>query len=133
MANRLWIVPDNDLESKEIRKLLSAQNEKFQSTSLAWGATWAGLEPSVVKEIREQRIADAETVVYGIELGGLNPFGAINIDHHQYSWEDRSHPESSLEQVARILKVALSHEQLQAIVVGLPWERLDERAKIRVL
>lgn len=27
----------------------------------------------------------------------------------------------------------LSHEQLQAIIVGLPWERLDERAKIRVL
>jgi transposase len=27
----------------------------------------------------------------------------------------------------------LSHEQLQAIVVGPPWERLDERAKIRVL
>ena len=27
----------------------------------------------------------------------------------------------------------LTHEQLQAIVVGLPWERLDERAKIRVL
>lgn len=27
----------------------------------------------------------------------------------------------------------LSHEQLQAIVVGLPWERLDERAKIHVL
>ena len=27
----------------------------------------------------------------------------------------------------------LSHEQLQEIVVGLPWERLDERAKIRVL
>lgn len=27
----------------------------------------------------------------------------------------------------------LSHEQLQAIVVGLPWERLDERTKIRVL
>jgi len=31
------------------------------------------------------------------------------------------------------LGMALSHEQLQAIVVGLPWERLDERAKIRVL
>jgi transposase len=29
--------------------------------------------------------------------------------------------------------VALTHEQLQAIVVGLPWERLDERTKIRVL
>ena len=26
--------------------------------------------------------------------------------------------------------LALSHEQLQAIVVGLPWERLDERTKI---
>jgi len=29
--------------------------------------------------------------------------------------------------------LSLSHEQLQAIVVGLPWERLDERTKIRVL
>ena len=29
--------------------------------------------------------------------------------------------------------IALSHEQLQALVVGLPWERLDERTKIRVL
>jgi transposase len=29
--------------------------------------------------------------------------------------------------------VALTHEQLQAIVVGLPWERLDERTRIRVL
>ena len=29
--------------------------------------------------------------------------------------------------------LALSHEQLQAIVVGLPWQRLDERTKIRVL
>ena len=27
----------------------------------------------------------------------------------------------------------LTHEQLQAIVVGLPWERLDERTKICVL
>jgi hypothetical protein len=27
----------------------------------------------------------------------------------------------------------LTHEQLQAIVVGLPWERLDKRTKIRVL
>ena len=29
--------------------------------------------------------------------------------------------------------LSLSHDQLQAIVVGLPWQRLDERAKIRVL
>lgn len=29
--------------------------------------------------------------------------------------------------------VPLTHEQLQAIVVGLRWERLDERTKIRVL
>lgn len=29
--------------------------------------------------------------------------------------------------------LALSQEQLQAIVVGLPWQRLDERTKIRVL
>ncbi len=29
--------------------------------------------------------------------------------------------------------IALTHEQLQAIVVGLPWERLDERTKIGML
>jgi transposase len=27
----------------------------------------------------------------------------------------------------------ISNDQLQALIVGLPWERLDERAKIRVL
>lgn len=35
--------------------------------------------------------------------------------------------------LTRDRSVALSHEQLQAIVVGLPWERLDERTKIRLL
>ena len=34
---------------------------------------------------------------------------------------------------AHELGLALSHEQLQALVVGLPWQRLDERTKIRVL
>ena len=29
--------------------------------------------------------------------------------------------------------VVLTQEQLQAIVVGLPWERLDESTKIRML
>jgi transposase len=29
--------------------------------------------------------------------------------------------------------IALTHEQVQALVVGLPWERLDERTKIRIL
>ena len=35
--------------------------------------------------------------------------------------------------LAKDRSVPLTHEQLQAIVVGLPWERLDERTKIRVL
>ena len=35
--------------------------------------------------------------------------------------------------VAQERGLPLSHEQLQAIVVGLPWERLDDRIKIRVL
>lgn len=29
--------------------------------------------------------------------------------------------------------IALTHDQVQALVVGLPWERLDDRTKIRVL
>jgi hypothetical protein len=121
MANRLWIVPDNDLESKEIQRLLVAQNEKFLTTGLAWGATWAKLEPSVVQEIQDHHTADQKNVVYGIELGGPNPFRAINIDHHQYSWEDRSHLESSLEQVAGILKVRLSREQLLIAANDREW------------
>ena len=35
--------------------------------------------------------------------------------------------------IARTGGVALNSEQLQALVVGLPWERLDDHAKIRVL
>jgi len=35
--------------------------------------------------------------------------------------------------IAQERGLPLSHEQLQAIVVGLPWQRLEERTKIRVL
>ena len=35
--------------------------------------------------------------------------------------------------VTKDRSIALTHEQLQAIVVGLPWERLDERTKLRML
>jgi transposase len=35
--------------------------------------------------------------------------------------------------LSKDLSIALTHEQVRAIVVGLSWERLDERIEIRVL
>jgi hypothetical protein len=50
--------------------------------------------------------------IIGVELGGDNPYGAVDIDHHRYSGADRSSPLSSLEQIAGILGVQLDRRQI---------------------
>ena len=108
---RLWVVPLNDAEAVEIRKLLEARGERVLVTGQGWGATWAGLEPGVRDAIAGFSGGSGGGTVYGVELGGPNPYRAINIDHHKYGEEDRSHAASSLEQAAAILGVELDRWQ----------------------
>ncbi len=97
---RVWVVPVNDAEAVEIRKLLAERGERVLTSNQRWGASWAGLEP----EIKRELLRGAAATIYGIELAGANPYGAVNIDHHKYGdQDDRTHPLSSLEQVAEIL------------------------------
>jgi hypothetical protein len=105
---RLWVVPNNDLEAKAICNLLTAAGEEVLVTGQAWGATWAGLEEPIQARLRE---AAPDTPIYGVELGGPNPFGAIDIDHHTYRDEDRWQPLSSLEQIAASLGTRLNEWQ----------------------
>lgn len=104
---RIWIIPVNDGEAVEIRNLLADAGEKVIVTRQPWGATWQNLEPVVVDEV--EKFPDAEVI--GVELGGPARWGGKNIDHHKYSNEDRSNPQSSLEQVADLLGVKLSRFQ----------------------
>lgn len=102
---KLWVVPRNDLEAQEIIRLLDEHHQCVLISFQPWGATWAKLE----QPIRDY-LSSASSII-GVELAGSNSYGARNIDHHRYQEEDRSHPESSLEQVAAILRVGLSREQ----------------------
>ena len=104
---RVWVVPENDAEAVEIRKLLAEHGETVLATGQRWGATWAALEPEVKAELDRIAAAAGGAAVYGIELGGPNSYGAVNVDHHKYGDEDRSHRLSSLEQVAEILGATL--------------------------
>lgn len=104
---RLWIVPVNDGEAVEIAALLGEHGETVAVTRQRWGASWAGLEAGVREAIERFRAAHPEGAIYGVELAGPDPYGAVNIDHHRYGEEDRSHPRSSLEQVAEVLGVGL--------------------------
>src|SRR4051794_29483491 len=44
---RLWVVPRNDLEAREIARLLRLAGESVAITRQPWGARWDGLEPAV--------------------------------------------------------------------------------------
>ena len=197
---RIFIVPNNDLEAKTIIELLEKNGEEYLVTEQPWGATWEGLEDEikeqlaqrtkhVVEEVdvpedewtlstvgtwgmegdigwstnppaesgkeyvylprkgtREEYLMSPkteeyklpsqghrvghvgilkrsefhgykevekevlDTSVYGVELQGETCYH--NIDHHIYGKDDRSNPKSSLEQVAEILGVRMSLDQL---------------------
>ena len=105
---RIWIVPNNDLEAKTIIEMLKRNGEEFLVTGQAWGASWEQLEAEIKSKIEQARQKGSD--VYGVELQGDSE-GAINIDHHTYGEDDRSNPNSSIEQVAEILGVELSLDE----------------------
>lgn len=111
MKKIFFIVPANDGEAVEIRKILLASGVDHVVTRQAWGATWSGLEPTVVEQIEGFVSANPSAVIYGVELGGTARWNAINIDHHIYRDENRSNEKSSIEQVAALLGVELTRHQ----------------------
>lgn len=98
---RLWIVPNNDLEAKTIIEMLEREEEKFLVTGQTWGASWDNLEDEIKAEIEAKK---ENSEIYGVELQG-DSNGAKNVDHHSYGDDDRSNEKSSIEQVAGILGV----------------------------
>jgi len=113
----LWIVPDNDLEASAIIALLSGLGETVLVSGQKWGATWEKLEPNILERIHDALTSGS--LVYGVELGGAAPAGALSIDHHAYRDDNRWRPDSSLEQVVRLLngnrkpdrRISLTREQ----------------------
>lgn len=106
--NRVWIIPNNDLEAKTIIEMLKREGEEYLVTGQAWGASWEKLEEEVKTKIAEAKQQGKK--VYGVELQG-NSKGGINIDHHIYGKDDRSCQKSSIEQVAEILGIELTLDE----------------------
>lgn len=102
----LIVTPVNDGESAQITKILKEKNIKTLITKQGWGASWANLEPEIKKQIENYKNKNFE--VFGVELQGAAPSGAVNIDHHRYDGDDRTNELSSLEQVAQLVNHKLS-------------------------
>ena len=107
MNNQILVVtPINDGEAVQIAKILKDKNVKTLITKQGWGASWDNLEPEIKKEIEE--LKNKNFKIFGVELQGQAPEGAINIDHHRYDGDDRTNELSSLEQVAQLVNHKLS-------------------------
>lgn len=100
------VTPVNDGEAIQIKNILENKNIKTLITKQGWGASWDGLEPEIKEEIKNLKNKNFE--VFGVELQGTAPEGAVNIDHHKYDGDDRSSDKSSLEQVADLIGYKLS-------------------------
>ena len=62
-SGRIWIVPDNDLESKTIIELLQRRGEIYYVTRQQWGASWDMLEPEIFEQLSEDGFeVDSEQV-----------------------------------------------------------------------
>ena len=100
------VTPINDGESVQIEKVLKENNIKTLITKQGWGASWSSLEPEVKEKIESYKNKNYR--IFGVELQGAAPSGAVNIDHHRYDGDDRTNELSSLEQVAQLVNHKLS-------------------------
>ena len=133
MNNQILIVtPVNDGEAIQIKNILENKNIKTLITKQGWGASWANLEPEVKEKIKEFKNKNFK--IFGVELQGTAPEGAVNIDHHKYDGDDRSNERSSLEQVADLIghKLSLFEEFVSANDKGF-IPKMIELAKIKNL
>ena len=111
--NIVVITPVNDGEAVQIKNILKNKNIKTLVTKQGWGASWTNLELEIKKEIENLKNKDFK--IFGVELQGQAPEGAVNIDHHIYDGDDRSNELSSLEQVADLIGHELTlYEQFVA-------------------
>lgn len=97
--NDLFLLGGYDLEMLEIKTLLESFNLEYKDKQLTWGAK--------LSDYREY--LNFEGTIYGIELDEdiAPPHNYVAIDHHG----ENSHKQSSLEQVAVLLKLKLSRKQ----------------------
>lgn len=126
------VTPVNDGEAIQIKNILENKNIKTLITKQGWGASWANLEPEVKEKIKEFKNKNFK--IFGVELQGTAPEGAVNIDHHKYDGDDRSNERSSLEQVADLIghKLSLFEEFVSANDKGF-IPKMIELAKIKNL
>lgn len=106
--NKVFIVPNNDLEAHTIIEMLEREGVEVLVTGQAWGASWENLEPEIQQAIEKAKAEGKE--IYGVELQGDSK-GAHNVDHHIYGEDDRTNPEASIEQVAKILEIEMSLDE----------------------
>ena len=99
VKKRVFLLGGYDLEMIEIKKILKKENQLYHDKKLSWGATL-----SSYKEFLNDK-----DIFYGIELTEdiTPPKHYIKIDHHN-SFQNNP---SSIEQIAKILNLKLSHFQ----------------------
>ena len=100
MKNKIFLLGGYDLEMLEIKKILDSNNIQYIDKELSWGAK--------LSEYKDELSFDG--IIYGIEIEAdiTPPDNYVEIDHHN---ENSNNP-SSIEQVAKILDIHLSREQL---------------------
>ena len=100
----IFLLGGYDLEMLEIKEILNKENINYEDKKLTWGAKLSDYK-DVLKKYE-----DKELIIYGIELESdvELPKNYVEIDHHGKN-DDKP---SSLEQVAKILNIELSSEQI---------------------
>ena len=128
MKNKIFIVPDNDLEARTIQQVLDKNGYRkdvdYFVTKQGWGASWEKLEPKILEKVNniykkasleydKHNHAFIPTIkVFGVELSGNKPVEDwVDIDHHKYKGDDRTRSISSLEQVAQVIDYSLSNNE----------------------
>lgn len=113
IKSAMFVLPQNDLEAIEIKKILDLLEIKYLTTSQGWGANFDNLEKEIIDFIETNGNSNKYINYYVVEIIGANKIKNILnpitqtltiIDHHKYSdVEDYSQNISSIEQVVQTI------------------------------
>lgn len=107
-----FVIPENDGEAKEIIRLLRARGADVRVSKQGWGAR---LDQEPAKNLQGARLNIVVVEMPSPELEArLEKDGhrVFVVDHHDYEGLSRHRPESSLEQVAKLIGHELDRAQL---------------------
>lgn len=130
--DRVWIVPQADLETVEVRNLLAQNGEHVIATCQKWGARWEKLSAGERDAVEKYRAANPTILIVGVKLEGESPKSWNAQTISRYNGSELCPLEAVAKEIGvelgeyhKLVALNLKNRMAGLIAAGLPQGMID--------